>query len=213
MVDALDSSRVAPEGDRCRTAAKSDVAQVSDIGLVVAISRGDRDALREVYRRHGDQLYGLARRLCGPGPAEDVVQEVFLEMWQKPERFDSDRGPLRNFLMTQVHGRSVDRLRSDGARRPREAAEVLREPSRGVDVEADVTLRLAGDEVWRLLVALPDGQRDAIVLASFEGHTYCDVAGLLEQPEGTVKRRIRAALTRLRVELSDDGCQDKASLI
>ncbi len=97
----------------------------SDVALVVATARGHRDALAEAYRRHGAQVYGLARRVCGDDLAKEVVQQVFLEMWEKPNRYNPDRGSLRSFLLTQAYGRSIDRLRSDGARRAREAASVL----------------------------------------------------------------------------------------
>jgi len=88
---------------------------------------------------------------------------------------------------------------------------VRQPPVIGIE-SAPVTL-LAGDEVWRLLSALPDGQRDAIVLASFTTSTCRDVGAVLEQPEATIKRRIRAGLTRLRLALSDEGIQSAGRLI
>ena len=189
------------------------VTELSDVALVVATARGHRDALAEAYRRHGAQVYGLARRVCGDDLAKEVVQQVFLEMWEKPNRYNPDRGSLRSFLLTQAYGRSVDRLRSDGARRAREAASVLVRETAPVGVETTVLTRSAGDKVWRLLNALPDGQRDAIVLAYCDGYTYGDVAELLGEPEGTVKSRIRAGLTRLRLALSDEGYQSAGSLV
>ena len=189
------------------------VTELSDVALVVATARGHRDALAEAYRRHGAQVYGLARRVCGDDLAKEVVQQVFLEMWEKPNRYNPDRGSLRSFLLTQAYGRSIDRLRSDGARRAREAASVLVRETAPVGVETTVLTRSAGNKVWRLLNALPDGQRDAIVLAYCDGYTYGDVAELLGEPEGTVKSRIRAGLTRLRLALSDEGYQSAGSLV
>lgn len=188
------------------------VTELSDVALVVATARGHREALAEAYRRHGAQVYGLSRRICGEDRAKEVVQQVFLEMWEKPHRYNPDRGSLRTFLLTQAHGRSIDRLRSDGARRDREAACVLVRETALVGIETTVLTRSAGDKVWRLLSALPDGQRDAIVLAYCEGYTYGDVADLLGEPEGTVKSRIRAGLARLRLALSDEGYQSVGSL-
>lgn len=160
-----------------------------------------------VYNRHGGPAYGLARQLCGGSRAEDVVQQVFLEMWEKPHRYNPDRGFLRTFLLTQVHGRSVDRLRTDGARRARESACARDREPLVAGTETAVLTHLAGERVWHLVSALPDGQRDAIVLAYLEGNTYRDVAALLEEPVGTIKSRIRAGLTHLRVALSQEGYQ------
>lgn len=185
---------------------------ISDVALVVAIIRGNRDAFAEVYRRHGGQAYGLAQRLCGGGQAEDVVQQVFLEMWEKPDRYDPDRGSLRTFLLTQVHGRSVDRLRTDGARRAREWASVHDRQPDAAGTETAVLTHLAADKVWHLVSALPVGQRDAIVLAYVEDYTYGDVAAVLKQPVGTIKSRIRAGLTQLRVALSQEGYQSSGQL-
>src|SRR5580693_10351209 len=97
------------------------LTDASDTALVLAIGRWHDDALAEVYRRHAGAVFGLARRvLVDPGRAEEIVQEVFVRLWNEPERFDPDRGSLRSFLLAQTHGRSVDVLRSDGARKDRE---------------------------------------------------------------------------------------------
>ena len=197
MAGAQDSRGVKSEGENQGDDVRV-VNEFSDVALVVALTRGHRDALGELYRRHGTQLYGLARRVAGEDWAKEVVQEVFLDMWVKPHRYDPERGSLRTFLLTQVYGRSIDRLRSDGARRARGRACLVVRDTAVVGIEAAVLARPAGDKLWRLLRDLPDGQRDAIVLAYLKGHTYRDVADLLGEPEGTVKSRIRAGLLRLR---------------
>lgn len=208
---SLNRSRVADRVDaRCSGGIEGDRAEPSDVTLMVAIARGTGGALAEVYRRHADHMYGLAVGLCGHGRAQDVVQEVFLELWQKPERFVGDRGSLRTFLLTQTYGRSVDRLRSDGARETRQVAHARRTTFPEPDVETTVLGHLDRDAVWRHLRALPDEQRDAIVLAFFEGHTYREVARLLGQPEGTVKSRIRAGLARLHLQLSGEGSTSRS---
>jgi len=94
--------------------------EASDAALVVAIARYHQDALAEVYRRHAGAVFGLARRLLSERTlAEEVVQEVFLRLWNDPERYDPSRGTLRSYLLAQTHGRAVDLRRSEGARRAR----------------------------------------------------------------------------------------------
>ena len=89
--------------------------------LMVAIGRWQETALAEVYRRHGGAVHNLARRVLGSDDlAEEVTQEVFVELWNRPERFDATRGSLRTMLVTQAHGKAVDLVRSEVARAKRE---------------------------------------------------------------------------------------------
>ena len=92
----------------------------SDGALAVAIGRWREDALAEAFRRHAGAVYGLAQRVLGDrAAAEEVVQEVFLRLWNAPDRYDPERGSMRAFLLAQAHGRAVDQLRSDSSRRRR----------------------------------------------------------------------------------------------
>ena len=104
-----------------------DIGEVSDAQLVTSIARYSEVALAEVYRRHGGAVYGLARRvLNSTAEAEDVAQDVFLRLWNEPDRFDPTRGTLRSFLLAQSHARAVDSVRSLNARRLREAKDAQR---------------------------------------------------------------------------------------
>jgi RNA polymerase sigma-70 factor (ECF subfamily) len=180
-----------------------------DAELARAVTEGDEPALAELYRRHGGPCFGLARRvLVDRVLAEEVVQEVFLRLWRQPERFDADRGSMRAFLFAQVHGRAVDLLRAETARRIREAREALRSPTVDDDLERAVMELTESEAVRRALQMLSEGERQAIELAYFGGHTYKEVAVLLEQPEGTVKSRIRSGLLRLRAALIELGVSE-----
>ena len=183
-----------------------DVEEVSDARLVTSIARYNEVALAEVYRRHGRAVYGLARRvLQDAGEAEDVTQEVFLRLWREPDRFDPGRGSLRSFLLAQAHGRAVDAVRSSSSRRAREAREAARTARAEYDMQHEVWDLALADQVAQAMGELSEDERRAIQLAYFDGHTYREVARVLEQPEGTVKSRIRSGLRRLRDALVDAG--------
>lgn len=177
-----------------------------DAALAAAIAGGDHGALNAAYERHADSCFGLARRIVlERSLAEEVVQEVFVRLWREPERFDATRGTLRAFLLAQVHGRSVDLLRAETARRNREERDARRAPTAIDDLERKVLDLAQAEAVRAALATLAPGEREAIELAYFGGHTYRDVAVLLEVPEGTVKSRIRAGLLRLRAALIEAG--------
>jgi RNA polymerase sigma-70 factor (ECF subfamily) len=182
------------------------VTDLSDAGLVLAIGRYRQDALAEAYRRHAGAVFGLSRRLLTDNArAEEIVQEVFLRLWEHPERFDPERGSLRSYLLAQCHGRSVDLLRSETSRKRRESQDLRRTAESGYDLEHEVWDLTVAERVKGAVDALPEAERRAIELAYFGGHTYREVAALLQEPEGTVKSRIRAGLRRMRDELVDAG--------
>ena len=185
---------------------KGDIREVSDAALVMAVSRYNQDALAEAYRRHAGAVFGLSRRLLNDATlAEEIVQEVFVRLWNDPDKFDPARGSLRSYLLAQCHGRSVDLLRSESSRRRREEKDLRRTAEAGYDLEREVWDLALADHVREALDTLPEPERAAIHLAYLGGHTYREVAVMLDEPEGTVKSRIRSGLKRLRTEFVSAG--------
>lgn len=175
-----------------------------DAQLVVGVARGDNHSLAELYRRHGAAAYGLAKRVVADATeAEDVTQEVFLRLWQRPERFDARRGSLRTFLLTEAHSRAVDAVRARAARRRREEADGQAPRLTTHDLEREVADLALAERMAAALSELPASERTPIELAYFDGHTYRQVAEMLSEPEGTVKSRIRKGLQRMRGMLEE----------
>ncbi len=168
------------------------------------------DALAASYHDHASVVFGVARRVTfDAGLAEDVTQEVFLSLWGNPHNFDPSKGSLRTFLCTLAHRRAVDLVRKEDGRRCRErrtAEHVERVvPSSNADpaeVLVDLDLR---DRARRALATLAPRERQVIELAYFEGHTYREVALILDLPEGTAKTWIRNALKNLSLVLKSGG--------
>src|SRR4029077_2412247 len=165
----------------------------------------DQSALSDLYDQFGSYVFGLAARVIGDRhAAEDVTQEGFLSIWERPEAFDPARGRLRTFLGTLAHRRSVDLVRREEARRrraARDAATVVPVPDVGELAMAIVTAEQVRAEVDRL----PSEQREAIELAYFGGRTYRQVADELGIPEGTAKSRMRLGLARIAQALDAHG--------
>jgi RNA polymerase sigma-70 factor (ECF subfamily) len=184
----------------------TDFNEASDAQLVTSIGRYSEVALAEVYRRHGGAVYGLARRvLDNAAEAEDVTQEVFLRLWNAPDRFDPARGSLRSYLLAQSHARAVDVIRSQNSRRARESSDAMKTARAGYDMQNEAWDLTLAHQVSEALATLPDDERRAIELAYFEGRTYVQVAEILNQPEGTVKSRIRNGMRRMRRILLESG--------
>ena len=172
--------------------------------LVERLSGGDETALVDLYDRYSGFVYGLAvRTLVDRQAAEDITQEVFVSLWEHPERIDSGRGTLRGFLGTVTHRRAVDAVRREEAHRRREAR-VAREESDVPDVAEAVLRSDTSGRVRSALDVLPEDQRRALELAYFHGYTYRQVAELLAIPEGTAKSRLRLALAHIADSLGSE---------
>ena len=197
-----------PQAKTDRPAVPTDpgLAAASDVELAHALCVRERAALEEAFRRHAAQVARTVRRVAGGYYVDDVVQEVFLSLWQTPERFRPEQGSLATYLMTMSRGRAIDALRSDGARQRRHRKGGFEaRPDAEVEVEDRVMARVSAAELQIALRVLPITERVAIELAFFGGYSYRQVAAELGEPEGTVKSRIRAGLRRLEVVLRGRG--------
>lgn len=197
-------------------------ASPADADLVAAVAAGSEDALAALYDRHAASIHATALRLTGDRQvAEDIVQEVYLALWNRADRFDPGRGSLAAWLGTIARNRAVDRLRAAG-RRPRLVA-----PSAGVDESAGSALERAAhagrwvevpaeedpvaaaeasearEAIGAALAAMPGEEREVILLAYRDELSQSEIAAALGWPLGTVKTRTRRALGRLRGALAD----------
>jgi len=179
----------------------------SDEELAAAVARGDVDAFAALYDRFAARVYAWSAHLVGPSDAEDVVQEVFLRLWAKARQFDPSRGRFVVWFMAiaRHHLIGVAKKRST-ERRLAAAAEIEELLSRIVDQRADTEGeaidRVRGDAVVRALADIPAEQRRVLVLAYFGGLSQSAIARLLSEPLGTVKKRTRLGLQKLRTALA-----------
>lgn len=171
--------------------------------LLVASAGGDSTAFQCLYDRLAPVVLAVTQRvLRNRAMAEEVAQEVFAEVWSKADRFDPRRGTAAGWVGTLARRRAVDRVRSEQASRDRDQRRAVMNQVRAFDEVADaVEVGVEHERVRVALDALTDVQREAIILAYYEGHTYRDVARLLGIPEGTAKSRLRDGLKRLGDEL------------
>ena len=186
------------------SAAASQESRQADQASLARIARGDQLAFAELYDRHARLVFSLALRILQDrADAEDVVQEVFAQVWAQAGRYDAGRGAVAAWMLVLTRSRAIDKLRARRAR-PETAAESGTAES-VVDLSATQDLELlSAEQVGRLqraLKELPEAQRTALELAYYEGLTHAEVAARLAEPLGTVKTRIRQAVIKLRESL------------
>jgi RNA polymerase sigma-70 factor, ECF subfamily len=185
----------------------------SDEQILTALAQRDLSALEELYDRYSKVAYSLAYRIVGDrGGAEDVVQDAFLSIWRQAGTYKRERAAPRTWLMSIVHHRSIDRLRSGASSSNTIPYDELPESSEETgkpSIWQQAWNNVRGDIVRRALERLPVEQKKSIELAYFSGYTQAEIAELMGVPLGTVKGRMRIGLQKLRSML--DGLEIGAS--
>ncbi len=175
------------------------MSAADDMGLLTRIQSGDQEAMSALFDRYGTMVYSVALRvLKDAGEAEDVMQEIFVQVWKNPSAFVSGKGSLGGWLVVVARNRSIDMIRR---RRPTEQVELFALPSStnlAREAERDSLL----GKIRGVMVSLPEEQRKSVELAFFEGLTHSEIAQKTGDPLGTVKTRIRLALTTIRKALT-----------
>lgn len=178
-------------------------ARDSAADLLVRVAGGDQRAFAELYDLLSPRVFSLILRvLVNRAQSEEVLQEVFLEIWQSAARFAPNRGQGRSWVLTIAHRRAVDRVRASQSSTDRDVRVGVRDyaDARNV-VEEAVEGRLEGTRVVTALSGLPEAQQEALILAYYGGYSQSEIAAMIGAPLGTVKTRMRDGLTRLRSEL------------
>ena len=167
--------------------------------LLHRVARGDLGAFDAFYGQLSGAVYGVALRVVrDPARAEEVTQEVFLDVWRQATRFDQGRGTARTWVLTIAHRRAVDVVRSSEAARAREQRASSTAPEIVQGPEEEVVAATEHQSVRRCLESLTPLQLESVRLAYFQGYTYAQVASLLDRPLPTIKARMRDGLIRLR---------------
>lgn len=168
--------------------------------LLLRVAMGDEAAFEQLYPMVAGPVFGLVRRvLRNVAQAEEVTQEVLVELWRTASRYRPERGSAMTWVLTLAHRRAVDRVRSVQGRTDLEQRAGAQASDRAFDeVTETVTANLEREQVRRCLSSLTQAQRESITLAYYGGRTYREVADLLRIPLGTVKTRLRDGLIRLR---------------
>lgn len=171
--------------------------------LLLRVARGDQHAFAALYDMLSPRVFALILKVVvNRSQSEEVLQEVFLEIWQSASRFAPNRGQGRSWVFTIAHRRAVDRVRSSQSSADRDVRAGVRELGGERDVvQETVESRIEGERVVTALATLPEAQQEALILAYYGGYSQSEIAALTSVPLGTIKTRMRDGLTRLRAEM------------
>lgn len=175
-----------------------------DAALLRDIQGRETGALAHLYDHYSRLAFGLAYRILGDSSvAEEVVQDAFMNVWRQATSFDPQRGAVRSWLLSIVHHRAIDRLRSRASQRGDVTLDLVERTMAVPDTWHAVAATLQRDEVRQALRQLPPDQQRTIEMAYFAGMSHSEIAAAMDVPLGTVKGRLRLALRKLRDLLAD----------
>ena len=185
---------------------RTDLRTLADEDLMTLVRDGEPRAFEVIFDRHSGPAFSLAYRMCGRrAMAEDVVQEAFMSLWRSGARYDPRRGSVRNWVLGVVHNRAIDAFRRGVVREGRNVSDeglAERLPA-NEETATEVARRDEARQVRAKLQELPAEQRQVVELAYFGGFSHTQIAEMLQLPAGTVKGRMRLALTKMRIALGD----------
>jgi RNA polymerase sigma-70 factor, ECF subfamily len=173
---------------------------LADEDLISLVEAGDADAFATLYDRHSRSAYSLAYRMMGERQAaEDLAQEAFIKVWRNAARYRAERGSVRTWILSIVHNRGIDQLRSTASRRrTQDKIEASAPRSQPSEAFAETWRNSQRDQVREALSTLPAEQLKILELAYFSGYTHVEISELLSLPLGTVKGRMRLGLKKIR---------------
>ncbi len=180
---------------------------LADEDLMALVESGDAAAFAGLYDRHGRAAYSLAYRMAGERQAaEDLVQEAFLDVWRAARSYRAERGSVRTWVLSIVHNRGIDQLRSAASRRRiQDRVEATSSFSQPSEAFSEAWRNSQRDQVREALKVLPPEQLQVLELAYFSGYTHTEIADLLDVPLGTVKGRMRLGLKKIRAYFDSQG--------
>lgn len=173
---------------------------LADEDLMSLAEEGDAEAFAVLYDRHSRAVFSLGYRMMGERQsAEDLVQEVFLKVWRSAGGYKVERGSVRTWILSIVHNRGIDLLRSTASRRrTQDAVEATADKAQPSDAFAETWRNSRREQVREALQTLPPEQLKILELAYFSGYTHKEISGLLDLPLGTVKGRMRLGLKKIK---------------
>jgi RNA polymerase sigma-70 factor (ECF subfamily) len=175
-----------------------------DTALVHAIAQGDQAALGQLYDRYAGLMLAVGKRICDAREAEDLIHDVFMEVWQKASTFSRSRGTVRTWLLLRVRSRALDRRRSARVKRLVLVDDCLSMADDSLSMADDAMFRSDRLRIRKAVLELSEEQREVVLPTYFEGLSSAEIAARLGIPTGTVKSRMRAAREKLRA-LLDPG--------